>query len=66
MGDLGQASTYYIPDPIAGEEGENDEEPIRYYRHSEKKDGRDSTGPEVGMVSTAAEDLKQLGDALRR
>jgi len=35
MRDLGYISTYYIPDPIAGEEGENDEKPVGY--HGEKK-----------------------------
>ena len=35
MRDLGYTSTYYIPDPIASKEGENDEKPIGY--HGEKR-----------------------------
>jgi hypothetical protein len=39
MRDLGYISTYYIPDPIAGEEGENDKKPIGY--HGEKKETKE-------------------------
>jgi hypothetical protein len=53
MRDLGYISTYYIPDPIAGEEGENDDKPVGY--HGEKKQRRGSRRPEKGVVSTPIE-----------
>jgi hypothetical protein len=48
MRDLGYISTYYIPDPIAGEEGENDEKPIGYHGEKKQRRRRSSRRPERG------------------
>jgi hypothetical protein len=55
--DLRYIPTYYSIDPIASEEGDNEEKAISYYTHGEKKLWRSSTR-RGRMISLLTERLK--------